>query len=309
VNCIAKIHNLTSIPTVCPKDYLHISATKTQSISFNGPQVLQLRQKFALTMVQSSGTPLRIGSTVPDFNAETTQGRINFYEQINNNWAVLFAFPDDFTPVATTELVSFTEHQSEFAQRHVKLFALSTNNTRAHHGDFEDHSKWVQDINEISTTPLLFPIICDDDGTISMAFNVLERADAEAVRADDAVGEGLAFDSRTVFVIDNQKRLRLVLNYPAAVGFNTNEVLRVVDCLQTAQRADVRTPANWIPGKIVVVPPKYDDETAHRKFPEFKALKPYLRFYALPEEKTNVAHIQDVSDGHTAQYLALGADP
>jgi alkyl hydroperoxide reductase subunit AhpC len=252
---------------------------------------------------------LRVGHIVPDFDAESTQGTINFHEQIRDNWAVLFAFPDDFTPVATTELVGFTELQPEFAQRHVRLFALSTNNTWGHKGTFEPHENWVKDINEISESPLLFPIISDSDGKISMSYNVLDSSDADAVASDDATGDVVAFKSRTVFVIDNQKRLRLSLNYPAAVGLNTAEILRVVDCLQTAQRADVRTPANWVPGKVVVVPPKYDDEAAHRKFPGFKALKPYLRFYDLPEEKTNVAQIQDVSVHAAAQFLAADDVP
>ncbi|RYP44208.1 hypothetical protein DL768_009300 [Monosporascus sp. mg162] len=256
----------------------------------------------------ASAESLRVGGIVPDFDAETTQARLS-----SRLRTFLFAFPDDFTPVATTELASFTELQSEFAQRHVKLFALSTNNTRNRKGHFEPHEKWVKDINEISETPLMFPIISDADGSISLAFNVysasLDESDADAVKADDAVGEGLAFKSRTVFIIDDQKRLRLLFNYPAAVGMNTAEVLRVIDCLQTARRADVRTPANWIPGGVVIVPPKYDDEAAKKKFPEFKVVKPYLRFYSLPEEKTNVAQIQDLSEKDAAQFLAVGDEP
>lgn len=259
-------------------------------------------------MSQSSSV-LRIGDVVPDFDAKTTQGEINFYSQIHDNWAILFAFPDDFTPVATTELASFTELQSEFAQRRVKLFALSTENSRIRSGQFKSHKKWVDDINEISRGSLLFPIITDDDGSISLKFNVLDESDAEAVQDDEAVGEGVAFKSRTVFVIDDKKRLRLVFNYPAAVGLNTAEVLRVVDCLQTAARADVRTPANWVPGRVVVVPPRYNDEAAKQKFAGFVAVKPYLRLYSLPEEMTSVPQLPDLPEKAVQEFLDMRDEP
>lgn len=191
----------------------------------------------------------------------------------------------------------------------MKLFALSTNNTLNHKGQFEPHEKWVKDVNEISSIPLLFPIISDGDGRISLAFNVLEESDADAVKADDAVGEGLAFRSRTIFVINDQKKLRLIFNYPAAVGLNTAEVLRVVDCLQTAARADIQTPANWVPGGSVVVPLKYDDEAAKKNFPGFKALKPYLRVYPLPKEETSLTLIGGLSEDVAAQFLAVGDEP
>jgi alkyl hydroperoxide reductase subunit AhpC len=248
--------------------------------------------------------PIRLGSKCPDFTAETTQGRIGFYEQIEGSWAIIFAFPDDFTPVATTELVTFTQLQAEFAKRSVKLFALSTNNTRSEDG-FESHKTWVKDINEISQTPLVFPIISDTDGTIFRMFNLLGDADVEAVKADDAVGEGLAFKSRTVFIVDAKKQFRLIFNYPAAVGINTAEVLRAVDCLQTAARADVRTPAHWVPGGDVIVPPKYSDEEAEKSFPGYVKLKPYLRVYKLPVEETNQEKIEDISKVKVEEFLTV----
>jgi len=251
--------------------------------------------------------PIRIGSIVPDFNAETTQGKINFYEQIAGHWAIVFAFPDDFTPVATTELVIFSEMQGEFAKRGVRLFALSTNNTMKKAGDFEPHQNWVRDINEISNAELQFPIISDEDGSISLAFHVLEGKDANAVKSDDGVGDGLAFKSRTVFIIDKEKRFRLIFNYPAAVGLNAAEVLRVVDCLQTAARADVRTPANWIPGGDVVIPPTVSDAEAKKKFPGYMTVKPYLRVYTLPIEATSVEVIKDITEQETEKFLTVDA--
>ncbi|KAH0562971.1 hypothetical protein GP486_002462 [Trichoglossum hirsutum] len=248
--------------------------------------------------------PIRLGSKCPNFDAETTQGNINFYEQIEEVVEADTAGLD-FTPVATTELITFTDLQAEFAKRGVKLFALSTNNTPKQRGGFESHEKWVQDVDEFSGTPLKFPIITDVDGTICRAFNLLEAADAEAVKADDAVGEGLAFKSRTVFIIDDKKQFRLIFNYPAAVGINTAEVLRVVDCLKTAARADVRTPANWVPGGDVVIPPKYSDAEAKKKFPGYTTLKPYLRVYRLPVEQTSVDVIEDIPEAAVQTFLAV----
>ncbi|CAM1501304.1 Fc.00g104660.m01.CDS01 [Cosmosporella sp. VM-42] len=249
--------------------------------------------------------PIRLGSKVPNFKADTTQGPINFYDETKGLWAIVFAFPDDFTPVATTELVTFTLLQSEFAKRNVRLFALTTNNTLIREGKFKPHQEWVNDIDEISQEPLKFPIISDEDGSVCRLFNVINDRDVEALQADDTVGEGLAFKSRTVFIIDERKQFRLILNYPAAVGINTAEVLRAVDCLQTAALADVRTPANWIPGADVIVPPKYSNEEAKKKFPGYKTLKPYLRVYGLPEERSNVADIETISEEATENFLRV----
>ncbi|RYP27382.1 hypothetical protein DL767_007701 [Monosporascus sp. MG133] len=211
----------------------------------------------------------------------------------------------DFTPVATTELITFSDLQAEFAKRRVKLFALSTNNTPHQRGGFMSHKKWVEDVNELSGGHLQFPIISDTDGTICRAFNLLEAADAAAVKSDDAVGQGLAFESRTVFIIDDKKEFRLIFNYPATVGINSAEVLRSVDCLQTAARAGVRTPANWVPGADVVIPNHYSDAEAQERFPGYTAPKSYLRFYRLPIEETSVEVIQDIHEADVQTFLAV----
>jgi len=252
--------------------------------------------------------PFRLGSVAPDFDADTTQGKIKFYEHIGNNWAILFCYPDDFTPVATTELVMFAQLQEAFASRRVKLVALSTNNEPDEKGDLVPHEEWVKDVDKISSTPLKFPIINDREGVLSRLYNVLDEKDVLNLNADNDHTEGLAFKSRHIFVIGPELKkkhhFRLILNYPAAVGFNTAEVLRAIDCLQTADLAGVRTPANWIPGNEVVIPPKVSNEEALKKFPDYEALTPYLRFTPLPVEDTNIEKIVDMSAEKSMEFQA-----
>ncbi|KAH8705703.1 mitochondrial peroxiredoxin PRX1 [Talaromyces proteolyticus] len=271
--------------------------------------------------------PIRLGHTVPNFNADTTQGKINFYDQlqvtlpvttftpqkvtktiyriIGRSYSLFQMHSSYFTPVATTELITFTLLQADFAKRNVKLFALSTRNTLNDDGKFESHQTWVRDINDISNEPLLFPIISDKTGGISRLFNVLGEGDAAAVKSDDRVGEGLAFKSRTVFIIDAKKKFRLIFSYPADVGINTAEVLRVIDCLQTVARADIQTPANWIPGADAIVPPQYDDKKAKEKYPGYQVLKPYLRVCKLEVQDTNVETIEEISGEATEEFLKM----
>ncbi|KAF1995242.1 mitochondrial peroxiredoxin PRX1 [Amniculicola lignicola CBS 123094] len=210
--------------------------------------------------------PFRLGSVVPDFEADTTQGRIKFYDHIGDNWAVLFCYPDDFSPVATSELVNFAKIQVPFASRGVKLLALSTNNQPDGNGEYIPHEVWVEDVNSLASEPLAFPIVNDSDGTLSRLFNVLDEKDVHNLNADNDITEGLAFKSRHVFIIgpnhNGKHHFRLMLNYPAAVGFSTGEMLRVIDCLQTADHASVRTPADWVPGMDVIIPSKISDAEA-----------------------------------------------
>jgi len=255
--------------------------------------------------------PFRLGSEAPDFEADTTQGKINFYDHIGDNWAILFCYPDDFTPVATTELVMFAQLQEAFAKRGVKLLALSTNNEPGENGELISHEEWVKDVDNISLTPLKFPIINDKDGTLSRLYNVLDEKDVKNLNADNDLTEGLAFKSRHVFVIGpkfkGKHHFRLIFNYPAAVGFNTAEVLRTVDCLQTADLAKVRTPANWIPGNDVVIPPKLSNEEALKKFPKFEPMTPYLRFTSLPIQATNIEKIEDISKEESMLFQEVNA--
>jgi peroxiredoxin (alkyl hydroperoxide reductase subunit C) len=237
---------------------------------------------------QQQAQTIRLGCVAPNFEADTTQGRINFYDYIGDGWAVLFCIPDDFTPVATTELVMFAYLQQQFTDRNVKFVVISTKNRPTEDGEYVPHTEWVTDVNDISPSPVKFPIASDADGSLSRLYNVLDKKDVDNLNADDNVATGLAFKSRTLFIIGpewkSKHHVRLVLNYPAAVGFNTSEVLRALGALQTSDSASIRTPANWVPGGDVVVPPSMTDEEAKKMFGDFKPVKSYLRFAEIPSE-------------------------
>ena len=179
---------------------------------------------------------LRLGSTAPNFQADTTDGQIDFHEFIGDKWVVLFSHPEDFTPVCTTELGAFAKLEPEFTKRGVKLVGLSAN-------DIDHHHEWVKDINEISNTNLRFPIIGDKQRKVAYAYDMLDHQDTTNVDQ-----KGIAFTIRSVFVIDPKKTIRLILSYPASTGRNAAEVLRVVDSLQTGDKHKVTTPINWTPG-------------------------------------------------------------
>jgi alkyl hydroperoxide reductase subunit AhpC len=205
----------------------------------------------------------------------------------------------------------FAQLQEAFAQRGVKLLALSTNNEPNGKGEYVTHEEWVKDVDKISDTPLKFPIINDQDGTLSRLYNVLDEKDVKNLNADNDIAEGLAFKSRHIFVIGpkfkGKHHFRLIFNYPAAVGFNTAEVLRIVDCLQTADLAGIRTPANWIPGNDVVIPPKVSDEEARAKFSDFESLTPYLRFTSLSVKDTSIEKIEEVSKEEAIMFQEVNA--
>lgn len=220
---------------------------------------------------------LRLGSIAPNFKAETTTGPIDFHEFIGNNWVILFSHPEDYTPVCTTELGAFAKLEPEFARRGVKLIGLSANT-------IESHGGWIKDINEISGSDLKFPIIGDKQRQVALLYDMLDQQDATNVDS-----KGIAFTIRSVFVIDPKKTIRTILSYPASTGRNTAEVLRIVDSLQTGDKHKVTTPINWVPGDDVIVHPSINNEKAKELFPEFKAIKPYLRVTPLPKEKTSAA--------------------
>jgi len=220
---------------------------------------------------------LRLGSIAPDFDADTTQGPINFHKFIGDNWVVLFSHPEDYTPVCTTELGAFAKLEPEFTRRGVKLIGLSANT-------IESHSGWIKDINEISGSDLKFPIIGDKSRKISLLYGMIDEQDATNV--DE---KGIAFTIRSVYVIDPKKTIRTILSYPASTGRNTAEVLRIVDSLQTGDKHKVTTPINWVPGDDVIVHPSIKTEQAREIFPEIKIIKPYLRTTPLPKEKTSAA--------------------
>ncbi|KAJ9659661.1 peroxiredoxin 1 [Coniosporium apollinis] len=210
---------------------------------------------------------LRIGSTAPNFKATTTAGDIDFHEFIGDSWAILFSHPADYTPVCTTELGAFSKMKEEFDKRGVKMIGLSAD-------PLDSHKTWINDINEVCSTRVSFPLIADPDRRISYLYDMISQSDIERTAKDGS----LPFTIRSVFIIDPAKKIRLTMLYPAAVGRNTSEVLRVVDALQTGDKKGVVTPIDWQRGDDVIVPPSVSTEDAKKKFGEVREVKKYLRF-------------------------------
>jgi len=210
--------------------------------------------------------PLRLGSTAPNFDAETSNGPINFHEFIGDNWTILFSHPDDFTPTCTTELGAFAKLEPEFTARGVKLIGLSANT-------LDEHKEWIKDIDEVTGSNLKFPIIADRERKVAYLYDMLDYQDTTNV--DE---KGMAMTIRSVFVIDPKKKIRLMFSYPASTGRNTAEVLRVIDALQTTDKHGVNTAINWIPGDDVIVPPFVSTDDAVKKFGDVRVVKPYLRY-------------------------------
>lgn len=216
---------------------------------------------------------LQLGDTAPDFVARTTEGTIRFHEWIGDSWAVLFSHPKDFTPICTTELGSVAKLSPEFQRRNVKLIGLSVDSA-------EDHCAWLDDIEETQGTRPNYPIIADTGLHVSKLYEMLE-ADAEGDSASRC-----AMDNRTVrsvFVIDPEKRVRLITMYPMQTGRNFTEMLRAVDSIQLTTRHPVATPASWQPGEDVMISLMVSDEEAKMRYGDFKAPKPYIRIISQPE--------------------------
>ncbi|KAI5292682.1 hypothetical protein KEM52_006145 [Ascosphaera acerosa] len=218
-------------------------------------------------MAEQQRTPLRLGSTAPNFKAVTTKGEIDFHEYIDELRG------DDFTPVCTTELGAFAKLQPEFAKRNTKLIGLSANTLKSHHD-------WVKDIDEVSGSHLSFPIIADADRAVSVAYDMLDYQDATNV--DD---KGLQMTIRSVFIIDPAKKIRLILTYPASTGRNTDEVMRCLDALQLTDKNKVNTGINWKPGDEGIVQPVMSTEDAKAKFGEVRIVKPYLRYVKVGDKQ------------------------
>jgi alkyl hydroperoxide reductase subunit AhpC len=221
----------------------------------------------------ASSTPLRLGTTAPNFQAETTNGPIDFHEFIGDKWVILFSHPEDYTPVCTTELGAFAKLEPEFTKRGVKLIGLSANTIDSHEG-------WIKDIDEVTGGKVSFPIIGDKERKVALAYDMIDHQDATNV--DE---KGIAFTIRSVFFIDPKKTIRTILSYPASTGRNAAEVLRIIDSLQTGDKYKITTPINWVPGDDVIVAPSVKNEQAKELFPNFRIVKPYLRFTPLPKEK------------------------
>ena len=192
---------------------------------------------------------LRLGDEAPNFQAETTEGNIDFHEWIGDGWAILFSHPADYTPVCTTELGYTAKLKPEFEKRGVKIIAISVDPLDDHHG-------WISDINETQNTTVNFPIIADPDRAVATAYDMIHPNAAEK------------FTVRSVFVIDPNKKIRLTITYPPATGRNFDEILRVVDALQLTDNHAVATPVNWKDGDDCIVVPTLTDEDAEAKFPK-----------------------------------------
>lgn len=210
---------------------------------------------------------LRLGDKAPNFDAETSEGKINFHDYLGDSWGILFSHPADYTPVCTTELGTVANYKAEFDKRDVKVMALSVDGVKSHKG-------WIKDINETQNTTVNFPIIADEDRKVSDLYGMIHP------KADDTL------TVRSVFVIAPDKSIKMTLTYPASTGRNFDELLRVIDSLQLTAYNKVATPANWKNGEDVVISPSVSNEEADKMFPKgYKVVKPYLRTTAQPELK------------------------
>ncbi|HEV8080500.1 MAG TPA: peroxiredoxin [Chitinophagaceae bacterium] len=208
---------------------------------------------------------LRLGDAAPDFTAKTTEGEINFYEFLGDSWGVLFSHPADYTPVCTTELGKTALLKEDFEKRNVKVLAVSVD-------PLDKHMGWRNDINETQNCTVDFPIIADEDKTVSNLYGMIHPNASET------------FTVRSLFVIGTDKKIKLMITYPASTGRNFHEVLRVIDSLQLTAKYSVATPANWQHGEDVIVVPAVSTEDAQKKFPKgLKIVKPYLRYTAQPD--------------------------
>jgi alkyl hydroperoxide reductase subunit AhpC len=216
---------------------------------------------------------LTIGDTAPDFEADTTEGRIGFHDWIGDSWAVLFSHPKDFTPVCTTELGYMAKIKPEFDKRGVKIIGLSVDPTDKHEG-------WADDIEETQGSRPNYPIIGDTEFAVSKAYGML-GADVSGDTADRTAADNQTV--RNVFVIGPDKKVKLVLVYPMTTGRNFDEVLRVIDSLQLTATHKVSTPVNWKNGEDVIIAGSVNDEQAKELFGTWDAPKPYIRIVPQPQ--------------------------
>ena len=218
---------------------------------------------------------VRLGDTAPDFEAQTTEGTINFHEWLGDSWGVLFSHPKDFTPVCTTELGYTAKLKPEFEKRNVKVIGLSVD-------PLDSHAGWAKDIEETQGTAVNFPIIADADRKVSDLYDMIHP------NASDT------FTVRSVYVVGPDKKVKLTITYPASTGRNFDEILRVIDSLQLTAKYSVATPVNWKDGDDCIIVPSVSDEDAKAKFPAgWKTVKPYLRVTPQPNKV-------DTADSKTA---------
>ena len=207
---------------------------------------------------------LRLGDIAPDFTAVTTVGNINFYDWLGDSWGIFFSHPADFTPVCTTELGMASKLKHEFEKRNVKMLAVSVD-------PIEQHFEWIKDINETQQTTLDFPIIADPEKKVSELYDMIHP------------NSSMTHTVRSVFMIGSDKKIKLIIVYPASTGRNFNELLRVIDSLQLTAQYSVATPANWQQGDDCIIVPALSNEEADKKFPKgYKVVKSYLRVTPQP---------------------------
>jgi len=205
---------------------------------------------------------LQLGQTAPDFTADTTQGKISFHDWKKGSWTMLFSHPKDFTPICTTEFGAFARRKGEFDKRGTKIIGLSVDSVQDHHG-------WAKDIAKVGGADVNFPIIADPDLAIAKQYGMYQpEADAKVT-------------VRSVFLIDPNNKVRVILTYPPSVGRSVDEILRALDALQQTDRQKVATPVDWKPGDEVVIPPSLSDEDARKLYPEgWRTETSYLRYVA-----------------------------
>ena len=218
------------------------------------PKLPEISRHDAKEIVMS----IQLGDTAPDFTQESTQGPLHFYEWAGDSWIVLFSHPKDFTPVCTTELGAVAKLKPEFDKRNVKVVGLSVDSTNNHEG-------WSKDIEETQGTALNFPLIADSDKTVSNLYGMIHPNASDTMTV------------RSVYIIGPDKKVKLMLTYPASTGRNFQEILRVLDSLQLTAKHKVATPADWQQGGDVIITPAVSNEDADKLFPGYKAVKPYLR--------------------------------
>jgi len=207
---------------------------------------------------------IRLGDTAPDFKALSTEGEISFHSWLGNNWGVLFSHPADFTPVCTTELGMLAKLRGEFDRRNIKVLSLSVD-------PMDSHKEWVKDINETQKTTVNFPLIADEKREVASLYGMIHP------NADDKM------TVRSVFVIGPDKKVKLMITYPASTGRDFGEILRAIDSLQLTANYSVATPVNWKEGEDCIIVNSIKDDDAIKKFPRgFKKIKPYLRYTPQP---------------------------
>ncbi len=207
---------------------------------------------------------LRLMDEAPDFTAETTEGTVRFHEWLGDSWGILFSHPADYTPVCTTELGYMARIAGEFARRNVKILAISVDPLDSHRG-------WISDINETQNATVNYPMIADPDQEVARLYDMIHP------NANDKM------TVRSVFVIGPDKKIKLMLTYPASTGRNFDEILRVVDSLQLTANHKLATPVNWTSGEDCIIVPAVTDEEADKIYSDIRRVKPYLRYVKQPQ--------------------------